>query len=180
MQSCIYEGHVRHRRFVPVAHQFSYRLFMMYLDLDELPELFDGRWLWSARQRAVARYCRQDYLGDPRVPLADAVRELVAERLGRPVTGPVRLLAQLRYFGYCFNPIALYFCYGSQGRALEAVVAEVNNTPWGERFQYVLDASAAGESAGRQRFQFEKQMHVSPFVPMDIRYRLALCARLRT
>jgi DUF1365 family protein len=169
-KSCIYEGRVRHRRFAPVEHAFEYRLFMMYLDLDEAPALFARRWFWSAGRRALAWLSREDHLGDPARPLADCVRELVAERTGRRPAGPIRLLTHLRYFGHCFNPVSFYYCYDESGDRLETIVAEVNNTPWGEQHCYVLDDGTERGTAGLRRFELRKEMHVSPFMPMDIDY----------
>ena len=97
--------------------------------------------LVGARGRAPARFRRSDYLGDPSVPLADAARDLVAERTGRRPTGPVRLLANPRYWGVGFNPVAFYYLWGDDA-ACEAMIAEVTNTPWGERRSYVLEAGA--------------------------------------
>jgi DUF1365 family protein len=168
MQSCLYEGRVRHRRRGPVKHEFSYRLFMIYMDLDEAEKLFSGGWLWSTRRFSPARFVREDYLGDPQKPLAEAVRDLVSERLGRSPRGPVRLLTNLRYLGFCFNPISLYFCFADDGQTLDALVAEVSNTPWRERHCYVLDAGRSPE----RDYHFDKQMHVSPFLPMEMSYRL--------
>ena len=160
MKSCLYVGTVRHRRFQPRAHAFRYSLFMVYLDLDELDTAFAGRWLWSARRPAVARFAREDHLGDPALPLADEVRALVERRTGRRPAGPVRLLTHLRYLGYVFNPVSFYYCHDAAGDKVETVVAEVSNTPWGERHCYVVPTSASTEKA----------MHVSPFMPMDLRY----------
>lgn len=167
MESCLYVGRVRHRRFRPVAHAFDFPLFMVYLDLAELDEVFRGRWLWSVRRAALARFRREDHLGDPRVPLAQAVRELVAERTGRWPQGPVRLLTHLRYAGFGFNPVSFFYCYDAADR-LEAIVAEVSNTPWNERHCYVLPADRSG--ARRQRFASAKDFHVSPFMGMDLDY----------
>jgi hypothetical protein len=169
-KSCIYEGRVRHRRFTPVEHAFDYRLFMMYLDLDEAPRVFSRRWFWSIGRRTLAWLKREDHLGDPATPLADAVRDLVAERTGRRPAGPVRLLTHLRYFGYCFNPVSFYYCYDASGERLETIVAEVNNTPWGEQHCYVLSDGDPVGDAGVRRFELAKAMHVSPFMPMDIDY----------
>ncbi len=168
VNSSLYVGRVRHRRYGPVAHAFSYRLFMLYLDLDELPGLFRGRWLWSAQRPAIARFAREDHLGDPRQPLADAVRDLVGRETGRRPGGPVRLLTHLRYFGYCFNPVSFYYCFDAAGERVETVVAEVNNTPWGERHCYVLPVPPAAR--GSHRHRFGKRFHVSPFMPMDMDY----------
>lgn len=171
LASCIYEGHVRHRRFAPVRNQFRYRVFLMYLDLAELPTLFAGRLLWSADRVNLAYFRRRDHLGDPRVPLDLAVRDLVAEKTGRRPGGPIRLLTHLRYFGYCFNPASFYFCFDPAGEQLEAIVVQIHNTPWGEEHCYVLDAALnESPSPGFQRFQFSKAFHVSPFMPMEIWY----------
>lgn len=167
--SAIYEGWVRHRRRAPVTNVFRYRVFMMYLDLAELPELFRGRWLWSAEGPALARFDRRDHDGDPGVPLDRHVRDLVERDLGRRPGGPIRLLTHLRYFGYCFNPVSFYYCFDEPDQRLEAIVAEVNNTPWHETHCYVLDAGAQ-PSARIKRFRFDKQFHVSPFMGMDLRY----------
>ncbi|HTO46305.1 MAG TPA: DUF1365 domain-containing protein [Burkholderiales bacterium] len=167
MQSALYLGSLSHRRFAPRGHRFGYRLFMLWLDLDELDAVFRGRWLWSTRRPALARFDRRDHLGEHSVPLERAVRDLVEARTGRRPAGPIRLLAHLRYFGYCFNPVSFFYCYASGGERIEAIVAEVNNTPWGERHCYVLDATALPARAAVMRFRLGKALHVSPFMPMD-------------
>ncbi len=169
MHSAIYHGWLSHRRFAPRRHAFRYRLFMLYLDLAELDTVFRGRWLWSTRRRALARFERGDHVGDPGVPLDQTIRDLVLQRTGRRPEGPIRLLTHLRYFGHCFNPVSFYYCFAADGQTVEAVVAEVNNTPWGERHCYVLDTPQP-MAAGLSRFRSDKAMHVSPFMPMDLHY----------
>ncbi|MEM7503483.1 MAG: DUF1365 domain-containing protein [Pseudomonadota bacterium] len=169
MESCIFEGRVRHTRYTPVEHAFAYRMFYMYLDLDELPTLFRKRWLWSTRRWALARFRREDHVGPADEPLSDSVRSLVNEALGQAPSGPIRLLTQLSYFGLCFNPVSFYFCFAQDGRRLQAIVAEVNNTPWGERHCYVLPVDG-NDSRLAKRFSPAKMMHVSPFMPMDVDY----------
>ncbi|HWC87553.1 MAG TPA: DUF1365 domain-containing protein [Solirubrobacteraceae bacterium] len=163
--SAIYEGVVAHRRTEPREHAFSYRVRMLYVDLDELPELFDRHPLWSARGPALGWLRRSDYLGDPAVPLDGAIRALVAERTGTEPAGPVRLLTTPRCFGHCFNPVSFYYCFDCSGREVEAVVAEVTNTPWGERHAYV-----SRELTSRHA----KALHVSPFLELDYEYELRL------
>ena len=170
MDSCIYEGRVRHTRSTPATHQFSYRLFMMYLDLDELPTLFGRRWFWSASRPALARFRRSDHLGPDKQPVGDAVRDLVERETGRRPDGPIRLLTNLSYFGYCFNPVSFYYCFGKDGETLEYIVSEVNNTPWGERDIYVMDCEGPAVTESLWRFSPSKKMHVSPFMPMEIDY----------
>lgn len=173
MHSCIYEGTVRHRRFSPVEHGFRYRLSLLYLDLSELDQVFQGRWLWSTRRVNLAWFRRDDHLGDPHTPLDDAVRDLVDSRTGRRPSGPIRLLTHPRYFGYIINPVSFYFCFDSNNRRLDAVVAEVTNTPWGERHCYVLSepVSSPDVERGRYRFEHAKAFHVSPFMDMQMHYR---------
>jgi DUF1365 family protein len=172
MQSALYHGWLSHRRHAPRPHAFRYRVMLAWLDLGELDCVFRGRWLWSTRRRALARFDRRDHFGDASRPLCECVRDQVAERTGHRPAGAVRLLTHLRYFGYCFNPVSFYYCYDGEGpqERLAAIVAEVNNTPWGERHVYVLDARATPEGAGTRRFRFAKDFHVSPFMPMDLAY----------
>jgi DUF1365 family protein len=173
LQSCLYEGTVTHRRLAPAEHAFTARLFFVSLDLSELDRVFAGRWLWSARRPALAWLDRRLHLGDPELPLDEAVRRLVEERLGRRPRGPIRLLSHLTTFGVGFNPVSFFYCYQADGETLDSIVAEVNNTPWGEQHPYVLDASPGGgaTTAGRvRRWRFQKAFHVSPFMRLDQQY----------
>ena len=162
--SAIYEGTIRHRRFAARPHEFSHRVALFYLDLDELDGLLDGR-LVATRPGAV-RFRRADYLGDASVGLSHAVRMTVERETGTLPSGPIRVLTQLRTFGHCFNPVSFYYCFTPQEQ-LEAVVAEVTSTPWGERHAYVLARTAEGEVLAAE---FEKRLHVSPFMGMQQRY----------
>jgi uncharacterized protein len=166
--SAVYEGWVRHRRFSPVAHEFRYRLFLMYLDLGELPEVLDPYPLFSARGRALARFRREDFMGDPARPLDECVRKAVEGATGIHPSGPVRLLGGLRYFGHSFNPVSFYYCFDPAGERVDAVVADVQNIPWRERHPYVL---ARGERRGSVLSdELEKEFHVSPLMGMDQTY----------
>ncbi len=164
--SAIYAGTIRHRRFAVRRHDLEHRVAMAYLDLDEVPDLLGGRLV--ARRPGLVRFRREDYLGDPATPLTTAVRDLVAERTGAAPEGPVRLLTNLRTLGLCFNPVSFYYCFDGDDQ-LQAVVAEVTNTPWGERHAYVLDGG------GRVvRGEHDKAMRVSPFMGMDQRYAVSV------
>lgn len=169
MNSCIYRGAVTHARREPTDHAFTYRIFMMYLDLAELDEVFDRRWFWSASRPALARFKRADYLGDPAVPLDEAVRDEAERLTGARPTGPIRVLTHLRYFGYVQNPVTFYYCFSSDGSSVETIVAEITNTPWNERHRYALHAAAGGPATDRTH-SFDKAFHVSPFMDMDHDY----------
>lgn len=170
MHSALYTGQLRHRRFAPRPHQFSYRLFMVYLDLAELDEVFRGRWLWSARRPALAWLRRADYLGDAHIPLDTAVRDRVAAHTGVRPAGPVRMLTHLRYFGIGFNPVTFYYCFDAADTRVETIVAEITNTPWNERHAYVLGEPVAESQPRVLRYRFAKDFHVSPFMPMEMNY----------
>lgn len=167
MHSALYSGLLRHRRFAPRGHEFSYRLFMVYVDLAELQEVFRGRWLWSAARPAVAWLRRRDYLGDPSVSLDTAVRDRVAAETGKRPEGPIRMLTHLRYFGIGFNPVTFYYCFDRADRRVQFIVAEITNTPWNERHAYVLPDVGP---APILRYRLDKQFHVSPFMPMELSY----------
>lgn len=166
--SAIYYGWVRHRRYYPREHDFRYRVYMMYLDLDEIDSVCALSRLYSTTGPAPARFDRREYLDGGSGDLKQAVQRLVASRLGIHLSGPVRMLTNLRYFGYLINPITVYYCFDHHGN-LQAQVLEVTNTPWRQRHCYVL---ACDPEKTTQRISFHKAMHVSPFHPMAMCYRL--------
>ena len=171
IKSAIYEGSVRHRRFKPRPNLFQYRLFFMFLDLEELPTLFYIHPLWSYQRFNIACFRRKDHFGDPFVPMDTAVRDLVQTRLGKRPAGPIRLLTHLRYFGYCFNPASFYYCYDASDIRVETIVVEIHNTPWGERHCYIFgDNQNEHPVKYWRRYRFNKIFHVSPFIDMDIQY----------
>ncbi|KPK22384.1 MAG: chromosome partitioning protein ParA [Nitrospira bacterium SG8_3] len=170
MHSCLYEGWVRHRRFEPKAHTFTYPVVYAYLDLDELDHVFEGRWLWSTTSPAPIRFRRMDYLGDSTVSLKAAVRERIERETDHFPSGPIRVLSHLRHFGFSFNPVSFYYCFDSTDRFVETIVAEITNTPWSERHAYVLPRNDRLSQSEELHFRFEKVFHVSPFMPMNLQY----------
>lgn len=173
MKSCLYEGTVSHRRTKPVENQFRYSLFMVYLDLDELEEVFRNRWFWSTEKMSPAWFRREDHMGDPGTPLDESVRDFVEQDTGERPGGPIRLLTHLRYFGYLANPVSFYYCFDESGQTVKTIVAEVNNTPWGERHCYVLSFENQKDRKG-MKLSNEKEFHVSPFMDMNQMYQWSL------
>jgi uncharacterized protein len=162
-QSALYEGSVRHRRHGAVEHEFSTSVLMVLLDLDEVDDLTAAMPMWSSGGHTPVQFRRTDYFDGTDRPLGAGVAALVEERLGRRPEGRVRMLTQLRTWGWLFNPLTVYWCDDAAGD-LDAIVLEVTNTPWHERHWYVVDA--------RDPSPFDKELHVSPFLPMGLEYRL--------
>jgi DUF1365 family protein len=169
---CFYEGTVRHSRAGEYARTFAYRVFMTCLELGAGERRLERPGLWSTRWYAPCRFRRDDYLGDPRQPLAEAVRDLVEERLAFRPEGPIRLLTNLRTFGLRMNPVSFYYCCESEEERPVALVAEVTNTPWDERNCYVLDLR--DEAGATMDGTAQKEFHVSPFLQMDYVYRFQI------
>lgn len=178
VNSCLYTGWVRHRRFSPVKHEFQYQLFMLCLDLDDIESIDLLPW-WIKRESKFwwVSFCEGDYLPlgnksgspDSQINLKNRVLNYVEETIGLRPKGSVKMLAQCRYFGYIKNPLCTFYCYDETGSAPVAIVAEVHNTPWGERYAYVLDART--QPPDKQCFEFDKRFHVSPFNPIAMQYR---------
>jgi len=170
MESRLYTGQVGHQRLTPITHSFSHSMFFLYLDLAELGILFADCWFWSVEKPNWASFRRSDHLRPATLPLDCAVRDEVERQLGHRPSGPVRLLTHLRYLGYCFNPISIYYLFADDGRTLEAVLTEIHNTPWGEEYLRAFDAGNGPRDGEWFPFQLGKEFHVSPFMPMDLSY----------
>jgi len=170
-RSAIFKGSVWHHRYQPTEHKFRYRVFMMYLDLAELDVIFRKSILWGFHWYNAARFKRSDYFsidGNYAQSVEGAVRQEVKSQIDVDISGPVCVLTNLRYFGYITNPISCYYCFNEKATGLVALLIEVTNTPWGEKHHYVLDLRSYSE---KDTVDFEKRMHVSPFMPMNRSYR---------
>ncbi|MGZ5311643.1 MAG: DUF1365 domain-containing protein [Solirubrobacterales bacterium] len=176
--SAVYHGFVSHSRRSPVSHRLRYPITLPLLDLDEVPELFARHRLWSDRRPAPVRFRARDFLRGPggegprdAASLAARARALVAERTGSRPDGPVLLLASPRLWGVGFNPVSFFFCMDESGERTEAAIAEVTNTPWGERHSYV---AARTRPDGPIVARLGKRLHVSPYNPMEQTYELRI------
>lgn len=165
--SCLYEGTIGHKRRIDVGHGFSQPIVLAYLDLAELDEAFAAHPLWSTRRPAPVRLRRRDLHGDPSWPIDAAVRSTLAHQLGAAPAGPIRVLTHLRHWAWTFNPISLYFAFDESDTHVAAVLAEVTNTPWHERRAYALAAPPPIE-AEATGIRFAKDLHVSPFMDLDL------------
>jgi len=163
LESAIYKGFVRHRRFFPVAHQFDNKIFMLLLKVDEIPLVIKSFWQLGTSKFCWARFRRADYIGKDDESITDAVKAKISEKLdGQPseVTGEVYMLVNLRYFGFYFSPLTIYYlkCDGQ----FKYMLAEVSNTPWHEKHYYLIEVGNIKPHS--------KEFHVSPFNPMTQDY----------
>ncbi|MFC1556921.1 DUF1365 domain-containing protein [candidate division KSB1 bacterium] len=170
MSGALYSGKVRHRRYDPFTHTFTYGLFMVYLNVDEIERMFENSLFWNTNGKAILEFRRSDYLFDPSVPIGEEIRKIVEKKTGNRPSGPIYMLTHLRYFGYIFNPVTFYYCYDHENEAVETIVAEITNTPWKERFCYVLSSKNDTGSHRKHHFELDKIFHVSPFIDMKHRY----------
>lgn len=161
--SGLFPGIVSHTRLKPRRHALRYRIFMLLLDLDELPELDRSLRLFSLRRFNLVGFDPRRHGDGSATPLKQQVETQLAAA-GIAHGGPIRLLAMPRILGLGFNPLTIYFCHRADG-ALSAVLYEVNNT-FGERHSYLIPA----EDAPVVKQSCQKGFYVSPFMDMDLSY----------
>lgn len=166
-KSAIYSGWVRHRRFLPAKHEFTYKIYLTWVNLNEVDKLFNkGPLLSPSKWPSMVAFRRKNYLRSSKEDLLQACREKVKEDLSFDFDGEVCILTNLQYFGLCYNPVSFYYCYGKDEN-LKAIIAEINNTPWNQRHSYCIDMREKNYK------DFDKDFHISPFMPMDINYHWA-------
>lgn len=161
IHSCIYRGEVFHQRFIPRVHKFSYNIFFLAIDLDELPLLNQMGRYFKTDRFAPLRFFAPDYLQHKSRITKKDVWDQVTELGGQDKHGRVLFVGQMRCFGLYFSPINCYYCYDQQDQ-LSYLLVEVSNTPWNERHYYLIDLQ--NESV------CEKAFHVSPFMDLDMNY----------
>ena len=173
------DGHVLHRRLSPKVHEFRHPVSYVWLDPDAPGDLCKHHPLWSAAHASPARFRSLDYGDGSAVSLADQVRDQLTLVIGRRPDGPVRMLTQVRRWGWLFNPITLYVAWDAEAETPIGAVLEGTNTPWKERHRYAVTLLAA-EQKDRDATQVtgrtQKVLHVSPFLDEEFDYVIGLLA----
>lgn len=160
IHNSLYMGSIEHRRLAPCENSFTYGVCYYFLDLEKVSEVFDGKFLFTLNKPGLLSFWEKDYLK------ASEVRETILKVTGRDSQGPIRILTNISYFGFCFNPVSFYYCYAVDGESLEFIVSVITNTPWGETHRQVFEY----QNNPKEAFEFPKDFHVSPFMPMQIDY----------
>ncbi|PSF12232.1 DUF1365 domain-containing protein [Marinobacter fuscus] len=174
------EGTIRHRRKLPVQHEFQYNIGMLALDVDDWFSVTGISPFFSLERFNWLGLKREDYL-DPDIPsLRQAVYNRVKSATGWAPDGPIQLITHPRYLGYVFNPVSFYLCYENgcdpaRGAIPRAILAQITNTPWKQRHVYCLESLQPGPGAPdnwhTEKFSFHKRFHVSPFNGMNQEYQ---------
>ena len=163
LASCLYECEIWHGRTKPRSHSFLHRNFMFYIDLRELDYLYSALWLFGGGSLSLFHFKPSDHLPQegPSAQLEERVKSTVRQGGVKEEINSVRLLTNVRFFGYVFNPVSFFFCFDVRGNALCCLV-EVGNT-FGEKKTYVLRSDVDGIFRDRQR----KFFYVSPFTELE-------------
>lgn len=173
--AAVCRGTVTHRRASPRVHEFTYPVSYVWFDPDRPAALTDHHWAWSDRRPAPVRYRRADYGAEPAGSLVQAALADLAGPLGRRPSGPVRMLSQVRRFGWLFNPLTVFLAWdGEDGPGPVGAVLEVTNTPWKQRTRYAVGLVPDGDASGRWTARFPKRLHVSPFLDEQHVYDLTI------
>ena len=171
LNSRLFKGWVRHRRYSPKKHSFKYGIYMSWIDLSELDQVMALSPFWSLERFNLISFYRKDYLGAAGQDLSTAIKKRIEEHTGDQFNGRICLLTHLRFLGFCYNPVSFYFCYPEGSKTPRYILAEINNTPWNERYCYVLDTTDSPVKNNKWEFGFDKAFHVSPFMQMEQYYR---------
>ena len=163
----VYQGTIAHTRFSSKSHKFTYKTNMLYLDLDELQGAFLGKLFWGYNKANLASFYRSDFYGDKRKTIKKSIQSLLVNKINLHHKGKVFLLTTIRYFGFAFNPVSFYYCFDESSN-IQAIVSHITNTPWNEKHAYVHDCR--NKPSMSKKFEFDKDFHVSPFMPMNINY----------
>ena len=171
LNSAFYHGWVRHRRFLPKHHHFSYSMYMLALDLDELNSVAATIPWFGLERFALISWYRRDFLRQQPAELSlkaavwKQALALGADPALCAAQGRVIQLANLRSLGLYFSPVNFYYCFDTTG-SLRYLLAEVTNTPWLEQHCYLVDMLSPQIT--------EKKFPVSPFMDLDMRYHWRL------
>jgi uncharacterized protein len=172
-EAALCSGEVLHRRMTPTLHEFRYPVSYVWLDPDAPEDVCDRHPLWSSQRAAPARFRRTDYGDGSARSLTDQVRAAVATITETTPTGPIRMLTQVRRWGWLFNPITVFLVWHDDPARPLAAVLEVTNTPWKERVRYpVLLHEATDDASQAFVAQIPKRLHVSPFLDENFDYAL--------
>lgn len=168
MQNAIYSGFVIHNRLSPKSHIFKYKITMFFLDVDNVDSAFEKNPFVSVNKFNFISFNRNNYMpSEDSTSIRDEIIKQIRANGYVEEPDKIYILTHLGYFGYCYNPVSFFYCY-SKDEQLLYFLAEVNNTPWNERYVYFKKCDISELNI---KFSLDKKFHVSPFLPMDMTYK---------
>jgi len=168
-KSCIYSGFVTHRRFKPKRHFFSYKIFSLLIDLNEIKNLGRKINFFSYNKFNILSFYDIDHGPRDGSSLISWVKKILQESNISIGEGTIKLLCFPRFFGYVFNPLSVFYCY-DENLNLKAVLYEVKNT-FNEQHTYVFPVSSTSNLI---LHKCDKKFYVSPFIEMKTFYNFRL------
>ena len=166
--SCIYLGKVIHKRFKPKEHFFKYKVFSLYLNLDEIEKLQNKIPFFSYNKFNLISFYDKDHGDRDGKPLKEWVTSKLIEAGVKKEISKINLLCYPRIFGYVFNPLSIFFVFDRE-ESLIAIMYEVKNT-FGEQHTYIFKT----EDKGIIKNQCNKKFHVSPFMDLNSTYNFKI------
>ena len=167
MNSCIYNGTVKHQRFKPITHSLNYKTFSLLIDLDEIENLTKNISIFSFNKFNVFSFYNLDHGARDGSSVKDWVLKNTKKyNISNNIT-KIKLLCYPRIFGYVFNPLSIFYCY--ENNILRAIFYEVKNT-FNEQHTYIFkvkDSNVVNQKC-------KKKFYVSPFMNMDTYYSFRL------
>ena len=161
-----------HKRLRPFVQRFVYRVFSLWIDLEELPWLHRQLRLFSHNRFNLFSFHDRDHGACDGTALRPWI-EAQLHLAGRDIAGgPIRLLCFPRVLGYVFNPLTIWFCHRPDG-TLDSILYEVRNT-FGEKHGYLIPLNGRLPAGAAIRQTCDKGFYVSPFIGMEARYRFKL------
>ena len=167
MNSCIYNGTVKHQRFKPIEHSLNYKTFSILLDLDEIENLAKNISIFSLNKFNIFSFYNRDHGARDEGSLKDWVQKNIKKfNISNNIT-KIKLLCYPRVFGYVFNPLSIFYCY--ENNDLKAIFYEVKNT-FNEQHTYIFKI----KDNEKIEQKCKKKFYVSPFMDMETYYNFKL------
>ena len=163
--SCIYIGNVVHKRFKPKKHFFKYRVFSIFLDLDEINELEKEISFFSYNKFNILSFFDKDHGNRDGSSIKDWIIQVLQKKNISTKNIKIKILCYPRIFGYVFNPLSIFFIYDTDSNPI-AILYEVKNT-FGEQHTYVFKINIKDQHISNN---CKKKFYVSPFMDLESKY----------
>ncbi len=161
MRNAIYQGFVTHKRYRDGLHQFRYPMKMFLLNLEKISDLNKLSPFTSTERFNFLSFKRKNYLD------IDSIKAHIQRIDSDFNLQKTFILTHLGHLGLCYNPVSFYFCTDKKHVHPMYILAEITNTPWGEKHVYCFKASGTEKT----NLELIKSFHISPFMPMALIYK---------